>query len=51
MPEVLYEAVVEVDERLVLHRDGCPLFDSGQHVAGGSSSQALGWHCGGGGKS
>ncbi|XP_034275895.1 LOW QUALITY PROTEIN: 5-oxoprolinase [Pantherophis guttatus] len=34
MPEVLYEAVVEVDERLVLHQDGCPLFDSGQHVTG-----------------
>uniref|UniRef100_A0A670ZUZ2 5-oxoprolinase, ATP-hydrolysing n=1 Tax=Pseudonaja textilis TaxID=8673 RepID=A0A670ZUZ2_PSETE len=24
MPEVLYEAVVEVDERLLLHRVGCP---------------------------
>ncbi|XP_058035036.1 5-oxoprolinase isoform X5 [Ahaetulla prasina] len=34
MPEVLYEAVVEVDERLVVHRDGCPLFDSGQCVTG-----------------
>ncbi|XP_026542906.1 5-oxoprolinase isoform X2 [Notechis scutatus] len=34
MPEVLYEAVLEVDERLVLHRDGCPLSDSGQRVTG-----------------
>ncbi|XP_063155873.1 5-oxoprolinase isoform X1 [Candoia aspera] len=34
MPEVLYEAVVEVDERLVLHREGCQLFDSGQLVTG-----------------
>ncbi|KAM3839583.1 5-oxoprolinase isoform 1-T1 [Vipera latastei] len=34
MPEVLYEAVVEVDERLVLHQEGCQLFDSGQRVTG-----------------
>ncbi|KAL7990205.1 hypothetical protein Chor_010559 [Crotalus horridus] len=34
MPEVLYEAVVEVDERLVLHQDGCQVFDSGQRVTG-----------------
>uniref|UniRef100_A0A670ZUS2 5-oxoprolinase, ATP-hydrolysing n=1 Tax=Pseudonaja textilis TaxID=8673 RepID=A0A670ZUS2_PSETE len=34
MPEVLYEAVVEVDERLLLHRVGCPLSDSGQWVTG-----------------
>ncbi|XP_007444496.1 5-oxoprolinase, partial [Python bivittatus] len=34
MPEVLYEAVVEVDERLVLHRDDCRLFDSRQLVTG-----------------
>nr|XP_008122897.1 PREDICTED: 5-oxoprolinase [Anolis carolinensis] len=34
VPEVLYEAVVEVDERLVLHREGCPLFGSAQRVTG-----------------
>ncbi|KAG8134113.1 hypothetical protein E2320_011854 [Naja naja] len=34
MPEVLYEAVLEVDERLVLHQDGCLLSDSGQRVTG-----------------
>lgn len=25
MPEVLYEEVIEVDERLVLRQDGCQL--------------------------
>ncbi|XP_042319482.1 5-oxoprolinase [Sceloporus undulatus] len=34
VPEVLYEAVVEVDERVVLHREGCPLFGSAQRVTG-----------------
>ncbi|XP_062987330.1 5-oxoprolinase [Elgaria multicarinata webbii] len=34
VPEVLYEAVVEVDERLVLHREGCQLFESAQPVTG-----------------
>lgn len=47
MPEVLYEAVVEVDERLVLHQDGCQVFDSGQRVTGESCSQA---RRGGGGR-
>lgn len=42
MPEVLYEAVVEVDERLVLHQEGCQVFDSGQRVTGESCSQAQG---------
>lgn len=49
MPEVLYEAVVEVDERLVLHQEGCQLFDSGQRVTGESCSQAWGgggWRAG-----
>ncbi|XP_061463198.1 5-oxoprolinase isoform X2 [Rhineura floridana] len=34
MPELLYEAVVEVEERVVLHREGCQLFDSVQPTTG-----------------
>ncbi|KAJ6661524.1 hypothetical protein lerEdw1_014434 [Lerista edwardsae] len=34
VPEVLYEAVVEVDERLVLGREGCRLLGSAQPVTG-----------------
>ncbi|XP_072855570.2 5-oxoprolinase [Pogona vitticeps] len=34
MPEVLYEAVVEVDERLILHQEGCQLFGSAPSVTG-----------------
>ncbi|KAJ7338275.1 hypothetical protein JRQ81_011031 [Phrynocephalus forsythii] len=34
VPEVLYEAVVEVDERLVLHQEGCQLFGSAPLVTG-----------------
>ncbi|XP_053104101.1 5-oxoprolinase isoform X2 [Hemicordylus capensis] len=34
VPEMLYEAVVEVDERLALHREGCRLFGSVQPVTG-----------------
>uniref|UniRef100_A0A670IUD6 5-oxoprolinase, ATP-hydrolysing n=1 Tax=Podarcis muralis TaxID=64176 RepID=A0A670IUD6_PODMU len=36
MPDLLYEAVLEVDERLVLHREGCQLYGSAPKVTGGS---------------
>lgn len=44
VPEVLYEAVVEVDERLVLRHEGCQLFQDHalQPVSGGCS--ILGWY-------
>ncbi|XP_077209594.1 5-oxoprolinase isoform X1 [Paroedura picta] len=34
MPEVLYEAVVEVDERVVLYQEGCQLSGNTQPVTG-----------------
>uniref|UniRef100_A0A670IWM4 5-oxoprolinase, ATP-hydrolysing n=1 Tax=Podarcis muralis TaxID=64176 RepID=A0A670IWM4_PODMU len=34
MPDLLYEAVLEVDERLVLHREGCQLYGSAPKVTG-----------------
>lgn len=33
MPEVLYEAVVEVKERVILHHGGCQLPDKGRRVS------------------
>ncbi|XP_044309191.1 5-oxoprolinase [Varanus komodoensis] len=34
VPEVLYEAVVEVEERVVLHREGCSLFEPSRPIPG-----------------
>lgn len=45
MPEVLYEEVIEVDERLIPHQPGCrlpgketlPLLEGGDHRHGGGA--------------
>ncbi|XP_054840550.1 5-oxoprolinase [Eublepharis macularius] len=34
MPEMLYEEIVEVDERLILQQEGCQLFGGSQAVTG-----------------
>lgn len=43
MPDVLYEEVIEVDERVVLRQDGCqlPRKDPERVVTGASGSCAL----------
>ncbi|XP_048338634.1 5-oxoprolinase [Sphaerodactylus townsendi] len=42
VPEVLYEAVVEVDERVVLHQEGCQLFGDGQPIKSVTGVTSLG---------
>lgn len=42
MPEVLYEKVIEVDERVVLQQDGCQLpRKDPKHIVKGEKQQQL----------
>lgn len=47
VPEVLYEEVIEVDERVVLRQDGCqlPKKDSKRIVTGAKHKSLQYWPC------
>ena len=46
MPDVLYESVVEVEERLVLQQDSCQLYSNSHTVTGVTGEQvSVVWAC------
>ena len=45
MPEVLYDEVVEVEERVVLHQEACQLLLPGPLIQGNTGEKVWHIHC------